>query len=363
MKTFPPLFGLDSKGRTKVWVIRVAKRGDLGVIVTTYGLLGYASQESRDTVTEGKNIGKRNETTPYEQACAEAESKWNKQADKGYVKDEAELAAVAELPKAMLAHPYAKRGHNIVWPAAVQPKLDGIRLLAHVGTDGVKFYSRNGKPITTVDHLIPSLLESFEPGVVVDGELFNPDMTLQDIVSGAKKLSAKSARLQYWLYDMIDDRPYYDREIGLRHAVQAFDDLLVLVPTIDCADEAEMMQAFAGFLADGFEGAIVRNYSGLYKRGKRSADLQKVKPIEDAEFKIVGFRDGRGKFEGAVIWECETDAGKHFEAVPMGTMEQRREWFGDGVTYMGKMLTVKFANMTPDGVPFHPVGVAVRDYE
>ena len=138
---------------------------------------------------------------------------------------------------------------------------------------------------------------------------------------------------------------------------------LVRVPTHNVIGEPAMLAWFAQFIIDGFEGLIVRNYAGLYKRGKRSADLQKVKPIEDAEFKIIGFRDGRGKFEDAVIWRCVTDAGKEFEAVPLGTMEQRREWFGDGAKYVGKMLTVKFANYTPDGVPFHPVGVVVRDYE
>ena len=37
--------------------------------------------------------------------------------------------------------------------------------------------------------------------------------------------------------------------------------------------------------------------------------------------------------------------------------------FKNGDKYMGKMLTVKYQNLTDLGVPRFPVGIAFRDYE
>ena len=367
MKTFPTLYGLDSKGRIKVWSIlvhdEIEEAGLPAKIVTRYGLEDGKQQEAHDWVREGKNLGKANETTPYEQAVSEAQSKWNKQLDKGYREDKAELAAVAEAPKAMLAHPYAKRAKAITWPAYVQPKLDGIRLIAIVGEHDVEYVSRNGKPITTTSHFTSTILSLFDAGTVLDGECFNPAMTLQDIVSGAKKQSHLSTLLQYWVYDIVSHRDFVSRLGSWSDRLTQAVGPLVPVPTEMALSEEAMLEMHQQHLLDGYEGSIVRNVNGEYKRGKRSADLQKVKHFEDDEFAICGFRDGRGKFEGAVIWQCETGFGETFEVTPRGTMEQRQEWFRNGEAFLGKQLTVRYANLTPDGIPFHPVGIAVRDYE
>jgi DNA ligase-1 len=37
--------------------------------------------------------------------------------------------------------------------------------------------------------------------------------------------------------------------------------------------------------------------------------------------------------------------------------------FGRGDEYIGKMLTVRFQELTTDRVPRFPVGLAIRDYE
>lgn len=402
MRTFSTLYGLDSKGRMKVWNIGVfppnsppAADREGATIITQYGLGGGKMQESRDLITEGKNLGKSNETTPFEQACLEAESKWNKQLDKGYVTDSRLVSAAAEKPMPMLAHRYDKRSHNIVWPAMVQPKLDGIRMLAHVEPSGVKFVgleagpgveftsreaggvkftTRLGKPISTVDHLAAPLQAAFPAGAVVDGELFNPELDLQEIVSGKGKASDISDALQFWIYDLVNDKPAANRQRTITEALGVWTPAskcpappitacLVRCPTFDCPDEAEMLEAYNGFLTEGYEGAIVRNMDGLYKRGKRSADLQKVKPTECEEFKIIGVHEGRGKDRGCPTWECVTEDGKEFSARMKGKLAARQKMMREADKYMGAWLTVEFACYTPAGKPFHGRGIVIRDYE
>jgi DNA ligase-1 len=81
--------------------------------------------------------------------------------------------------------------------------------------------------------------------------------------------------------------------------------------------------------------------------------------MED-EYRIIDFKEGEGRDAGAVIWVCETADGKEFTARPRGTMEQRREWFNDGESYIGKNLTVVYQELTEDGKPRFPVGKALR---
>ena len=58
-----------------------------------------------------------------------------------------------------------------------------------------------------------------------------------------------------------------------------------------------------------------------------------------------------------------TKAGKEFSCRPRGTHESRAELFKHGKEYVGKMLTVRFQELTADGIPRFPVGIAIRDYE
>ena len=83
-KKFPTLYGVSSKGVTKVWDIQVSQYAKDAVITVSHGQLGGKIQHSPETIREGMNIGKSNETSPYEQACLEAQSKWSKKHDSNY---------------------------------------------------------------------------------------------------------------------------------------------------------------------------------------------------------------------------------------------------------------------------------------
>ena len=98
-----------------------------------------------------------------------------------------------------------------------------------------------------------------------------------------------------------------------------------------------------------------------------SNDLEKVKEFEDAEFKIVGGKEGTGTDEGCVIYKLITENGHTFDARPRGTVEDRQQMLIDLPNDLGKMMTIRFAEYSEDGIPQQPVGIpeaeAVRDYE
>jgi hypothetical protein len=55
--------------------------------------------------------------------------------------------------------------------------------------------------------------------------------------------------------------------------------------------------------------------------------------------------------------------GSTFCVRPEGTIEQREYFYAHKENYFGKMLTVKFQNLTDLGIPRFPVGIVFRDYE
>ena len=92
-------------------------------------------------------------------------------------------------------------------------------------------------------------------------------------------------------------------------------------------------------------------------------DLQKYKQFLDDEFEIINYKEGEGNETGCVIWQCETPNSQTFWVRPQGTREEREVLYTNGSKYIGSKLTVRYQELTDDGIPRFPVGLCVRDYE
>ena len=108
---------------------------------------------------------------------------------------------------------------------------------------------------------------------------------------------------------------------------------------------------------------MVREPSSVYENGKRSNYLLKFKDFMTEEYEVVGAKTGHGRDANAVVWVCKTENGSTFCARPEGTIEQREYFYSNKEMYIGKMLTVKFQNLTELGIPRFPIGIVFRDYE
>lgn len=357
---FKTLYSKGKKNEIRSWTIRTENE----VIITEHGQLGGKLQTSRKTA-KGKNAGKANETSPSQQAILQAQSMHKKQIDKGYF-DSIEKAENTEVFLPMLADKFDKKKHKLQYPCIVQPKMDGVRSLAYWEDGKVKLMSRGGKPYD-VQHIASECAGFLAQDQVFDGELYSHGTALQDINSWVKKPKPESLRLEYWIYDTFFrddlDLPFKERLAALKrlYASPGFEvGSLCAVPHSTMNDEAGARIHEVEFVKRGFEGAIVRDLRGKYELRKRSTYLLKVKSFQDDEFPIVGFNEGVGKFEGCVIWTCETPEGRTFNVIPKGTMQQKAEWFQNGESYLGQLLKVKFFAYTKDNIPQFPVGLAIR---
>lgn len=123
----PILYGKSTSGKIKMWKAEVIKcSDDESMIRIEHGYSDGKKQEDVRSITAGKNIGKANETTPYEQACSEARSDFNKKKDECYAENIDDIKDESSgffLP--MLAHRWQDHSSKIKFPAYTQPKLDG----------------------------------------------------------------------------------------------------------------------------------------------------------------------------------------------------------------------------------------------
>jgi ATP-dependent DNA ligase len=378
MKTFPKLYKKSSTGAIQEWSISVVnQRGNLSAdIVTSHGQVDGKIQVVSDSIREGKNIGKKNDTSAVQQAEAEALAKWEKQKKKGYVESiiMAEAGELDDLIEGgvvpMLAHKFSDQGHKIKYPAFVQPKLDGIRCVAIVQDGVCTLWSRTRKQITSMPHIIQELEAMFPVhSAYLDGELYNHDFkaNFEHIVSMVRQEVPHENHMdvQYHVYDMITEGGFQQRTAILAGLFEVFEPYtLKFVETLEVKTEEEVMTHFEKFRKLGYEGAMLRNRNGIYVN-KRSYDLQKVKEFDDAEFNIVGIEEGRGKLQGHVgSFVCTTPDGKEFLAKMSGDTERLREYYANHSLWTGKVLTVKYQGLTgKNGVPRFPVGVSIRDYE
>lgn len=341
-------------------------------MVEEYGTVEGEKTTNRRTC-EGKNIGKKNETTPEDQAAKEAAAKHQKKLDKGYRLTKDAAKETVFLP--MLAHDYNKLKKAIEFPVDVQPKLDGVRCLARMGDEDVNLMSRGGKEYV-VHHITDELRDMLSPKTVLDGELYVHGMPLQDINALVKKHREEddpeypggSVQLEYWVYDGFHEEcthhTWERRRDDLVRYMDGFPDRVKVrpVPTFKCKSEEQLFEFLDRFLEEGYEGAILRLPDGEYSLGHRSRNLLKLKKFEDSEFEIVGWYEAKGNDKGTVCWTCATPEGKEFRVRPMGTREQRAKWLEEADSYIGKMLTVKYQQLSKDGIPTgNTVGVAIRE--
>ncbi len=367
------LYKRDSKGKIRQWRGWVEQgSGNRWLMFVETGLLQGKKNTNRPKIYFQGKQGR----DAQGQALFELASKINKKRDEGYFDtvNEAQNTLVV-LP--MLALDFNKRSHDISYPAIGQRKFDGVRSMASIHPDGsVSMKSRKGKEFPHMEHLRKQIagLKDLPDGAFLDGELYSDTLTFQEVVGLVRRETLKAGdedklkQISYRLYDMLDpntrNAPFsfrYDALKGILGATPPKN--LILTQNIILKDKDDVKKYHDQFVQEGYEGIMVRNNDGEYGINKRTKNLQKFKEFYDQEFEIVGFEEGTGNDAGTVIWVCMTQDGNVFKARPKGTREERSEYFQNADKHIGSTLTVRYFEMTDDGMPRFPVGLSIRDYE
>lgn len=354
MKVHPITFyKKDATGTLRFWTISCA-----GFTITMeHGIWGGTSQKKDEKVLEGKggrSVG--------EQMLSRIDSRVSKQKDKGYVydiekaKDAGVSVNAAGTPRPMLAQPLK----NVTLPENyfLQYKYDGNRCLITKQNGVVFAYSRNGKPMDSIDHILEAAA-SIPEGCILDGELYHHGTPLQTIRSWIAKKQADSNNLVYMLYDTMLPEPFKNRLGAIRALNLPYP--ITLARTREVGPENRIVSDIYEELKEaielGYEGLIARTGDSGYEAGKRSKSLIKIKAWEDSEFVV---QDISASADGWAILHMDSKSGKRFKASAPGSIEQKENTLKLKDEHIGQTVTIQYAYMTKDGVPFHPTAVAWR---
>ena len=122
------------------------------------------------------------------------------------------------------------------------------------------------------------------------------------------------------------------------------------------------MELYGEYIEDGFEGQMLR----LDKKyeNKRSKNLMKHKSFVDDEFTILDIVEGEGNRTGtAGYMRFETADGKPFKSNVKGTFSEVTEMLKNKKKLIGKQATIKYFNLTPDGIPRFPYVINIDRFE
>lgn len=361
------IYKRTSTGATQEWTILVDKDS----FWTISGQVDGAKVVSSKTYCKGKNIGKSNETTPENQALLEAQAKYTKKLESGY-KENVDNIDQQDYFKPMLAKEYKDYKDKIKFPVSSSAKIDGARLIAR--KEGL--FSRNGKPYISIPHISKALKPVFEefPKLILDGELYNHQLKnefneIMSLIRQTKpteedlRKSKELIEFHVFEYSYSDGiiLNHFERKCRLKGLISEINHPQIkFVENKICHAQEELDACYADYLLEGYEGQMV-NLDSPYQN-KRSNFLLKRKEFQDKEYKIAGVVEGVGNRTGCAIFVLES-GDQTFNSNIKGQVEYTQEIFRNRESYIGKLATIKFQNLTPDGVPRFGVCIAVRNYE
>jgi len=373
------LWRTDSNQSLRVWTISIVEFSEGWNIVSKSGLEDGEKVQTVIPITEGKNIGRSNETTPETQAIAEAISKIESKLKEGYsfTKETAGSKEVkgSGVPSPMLAQTYdpaqkqsgsknlKKLGieNHLV---ATQPKLDGVRRLTNINKTGATMWTRSGDISKTLPHIEAELFELWKASgleeIWLDGEAYTSELSFNRINGLTRKESNNPDedlyKIKYHIYDIILDKNYKVRN----EYIQKFKGKFVeVVPTsFVVAEEASLAKSLIETINLGYEGLMIRTLDTPYEF-KRSKSLLKYKTFEDAEFKVVDVEESTipgvvGAFILALDKPCKDSDGNiitTFKATPKCSLDEKKNIMQNKKDWMGEIVTVNYFGRSEYGVP------------
>jgi DNA ligase-1 len=193
--------------------------------------------------------------------------------------------------------------------AAVEWKLDGIRVQAHLDGGNVRLFTRTLDDITArLPEVVAALAGLPVRTAVFDGELIalRPDgrpYPFQDTAArAASEVAIENAvPLTAFLFDVLhlDGADLIDLPDEQRHeALAAVVPADMLMPRLVTGDPDEATAFFRESVARGHEGVVVKALTAPYAAGRRGAGWIKVKPRHTLDLVILAVEWGHGRRQG-----------------------------------------------------------------
>ncbi|HEV3474840.1 MAG TPA: non-homologous end-joining DNA ligase [Actinomycetota bacterium] len=189
-----------------------------------------------------------------------------------------------------------------------EPKLDGIRTLAYVFTDGTRLVSRTGRDHTEIYPELANLARFVNAlQAVIDGEIVATDENgrpsfhrLQQRMNLASPKEIERARRKIPVTLFAFDILWLDGRELISLPVEERRELLEQVTTetdhirLSVTVEEKGTAFFESAKKLGFEGILAKRSGSVYRPGQRSKDWRKIKAVNTQECVVLGWTRGTG---------------------------------------------------------------------
>lgn len=402
----PPLYKKNKNGKYSIWQIMYHQ--PTRKIYTVSGQMqGKLRIYPKDVkMKTGHNLGR--------QSQIDADSKYNTKIDEGRRMFGSDIPV--QTFNVNLAKSYKQgEGHIKRWPVSVQPKLDGIRAYCYMSEGEVKIMSRKHKPHANLDILRGHLKTFFSvlpEGTIIDGELYNHEMSFNQIVSAVRSQTKKKSNdnIMYYIFDVItipqvQDGIYPTSQVWEERVTLAQDYFsrvnapgLFILPEFMAFNYEELLNYRDSFLQQGYEGVMIRQYGGTCipgtkekiggnwvcrldpttrtpesikisqyhqssSSGDRPLNILKFKTFFEEEGVVIDIDSGEGTKKGVGMVIVRDIRGNEIRMAARQTDEIRSEWLRNKENYIGLPFTFEYQDLTDDNVPRFPVGKEFRNYE
>ncbi len=296
---------------------------------------------------------------------------------------------------------FLMKGHDLDYMYKVagswlSQKFDGMRCVWLPRTRGVKvpwnekigtgFWTNYGNPIFAPKWFLDGL-----PQIPLDGELWAGRGNFNKVSSACRKHEAIDEEWERISYQILDTPSYmeifrpglvkgkhFTYHFPLTGLIKAFgsDDPKLLYPKrfsqnydrlmkitfpehvmvapqkqLDFSTEPateQLNEIFDDTVSNGGEGVILRQPYSEWKPEK-SREIAKVKPERDMEGTIVGFKDGKGKYEDLLgSLELQLEGGAIVNLSGMSDEARLPGYFK-----IGEIIRFKYTELTEKGIPRH----------
>jgi DNA ligase-1 len=232
----------------------------------------------------------------------------------------------------------------------ISEKLDGVRAF----WDGTKrvFLSRLGNVYPAPEWFTKDL-----PSYDLDGELFGGRGKFQSTVGIVKTQGSKQwTEIVYKVFDVPRHNGIFEERMAVAQKMITDSKLkhLEWVEHIQCKSLKHLDEMFEDIEKKGGEGLMIRQPKSMYAEG-RSSSLLKIKSFHDGEAKVIGYEQGKGKYQSMTgALRCQMACGKMFK-VASGLTDQQRAT----PPKIGSIIVYKCQELTNDGIPRFPIFLGV----